>query len=198
MPSLTLYFYTSGSITILRESIKEHFADLTVKVMRRLKTINIDVDDFRVYLTSRFGCGDFISSISSVSEMIDAVTRMQYWDYYNYHALEGIIKYFGKDDSEMIGWMEEYKTRLIAFKATIKIADFIDIKESTYDELIDSADKSFEDHQKLYDRKFYHRLSFKLSRKRKNNIIRVNERCLSYIDELWTSLSDHFLLPPLW
>ncbi len=60
---------------MLTESIRGHFADLTVRVMKRLKTINIDVDDFRVYLTSRFGYDDFISSISSVSEMIDAVTR---------------------------------------------------------------------------------------------------------------------------
>ncbi len=194
-----LYISTSESTetdNILVERIKGHFAELTVRVIERLKTINIDVDNFRVYLTSRFGCGDFISSISSVSEMIDAVTRMQYWDYYNYHALEGIIKYFGKDDSEMIGWMEEYKSRLTAFKATTKIADYIDIKDSTYDELIDHADIPFEDYKKSYDKKFYRRLSFKL-RKSKNNIIRVDERCLSYIDELWTSLSDHFLLPPL-
>ncbi len=177
------------------EHIKGHFADLTVRVRRRLKAINIDVDDFRLYLTSRFGCGDFISSISSVSEVIDAVTRKPLWDYYNYHALEGIIKYFGKDDSEMIGWMEKYKTRLTAFKATTKIADYIDIKDD--DELIYGADIPFKDHQKLYDRKFYHELSFKLSQKRKNNIIRVDERCLSYIDELWKSVSDQFLLPPL-
>ncbi len=178
------------------ESIKGHFAELTVRVIEKLKAMNIDVDNFRVYLTSHFGCGDFISSISSVSKMIEAVTTKRLWDYYNYHALEGIIKYFGKDDSEMIGWMEEYKSRFTSFKATTKIADFIDIKDSTYDELIDRADTLYEDYKKSYNNKFYRRLSFKL-RKSKNSIISVNERCLSYIDELWTSLSDHFLLPSL-
>ncbi len=176
------------------EDIRGHFADLTVKVTRRLKTINIDVDDFRVYLTSRFGCGNFISSISSVSEMIDAVTRKPLWNYYNYLAIEGIIKYFvGKEDSEMIGWMEEYKTRFTAFKVTTKIADYIN--DCTDDELIDNAGETFDDYQKLYDIKFYCTLSLKL--KSKSSILRVDENRLSYIDELWTSISDHFLLPPL-
>ncbi len=192
---LSIYISTSESITIgnmLTESIRGHFADLTVRVMKRLKTINIDVDDFRVYLTSRFGYDDFISSISSVSEMINAVTRKPLWNYYNYHALERIIESFGKDDSEMIGWMEEYKTRLTAFKATTKISDYI--KDCTDDEFMDDADG--EDYQKLYDKKFYRKLSLKL-RESKSNILKVNENCLSYIDELWTSLSDQFLLPPL-
>ncbi len=50
--------------------------------------------------------------------------------------------------------------------------------------------------KKLYDTRFYRKLSLKL-RDDKKSIIKVNENFLSYIDELWTSLSDHFLLPPL-
>ena len=156
--------------------------------------MNIDLDDFRLYLTTHVGCGDFISSISSASEMIEAVTKKRYWNYYNYHALEEIIKCFGKDDSEMIGWMEEYKTRLTAFKATTKIADYI--KNCTDEELMDDADKAFEGYQKLYDRKFYRKLSLKLWDSNDSSI-KVDENCLSYIDELWTSASEHFLLPPL-
>ncbi len=178
------------------ESIRGHFSDLIVRVRKRLEAMNIDVDDFRLYLTSRFGCGDFISSISSVPKIIEAVTRKRYWDYYNYYALEGIIKCFAKDDSEMIGWMEEYKTRLTAFKATTKIADYI--KNCTDEELIDDTDEALKDYQKLYDRKFYCDLSLKLTkRKSKNSIVRVDENSLSYIDELWTSVSKHFLLPHL-
>ena len=179
------------------ESIKGHFAELTVKVIERLKTMNIDVDNFRVYLTSRFGCGDFISSISSVSEMINAVTTKRLWDYYNYHALEGVIKHCGKNDSEMIGWMEEYKIRLTAFKATTKIyiADRNRKDNSLMDNsLMDNPDK---DNQKSYDQRFYSELSVKLRDSKSGSIRKVNENCLSYIDELWTSLSDHFLLPPL-
>ncbi len=57
-------------------------------------------------------------------------------------------------------------------------------------------DTNEEDYQKLYDMKFYRKLSLKL-RKSRSSILKVNENCLSYIDELWTSVSDHFLLPPL-
>ncbi len=126
--------------------------------------------------------------------MIEAVTRKRYWDYYNYYALEEIIKCFGKDDSEMIGWMKEYKTRLTAFKATSKIADYI--KNCTDEELMDDAEEAFEGYQKLYDRNFYRKLSLKL-RDSNNSIVKVDENSLSYIDENWTAMSDHFVLPPL-
>ncbi len=172
------------------ESIKGRFADLTVEVMRKLKTMKIDADDFRLYLISRLKCDNFILSMSSLSEMIEYGTRKRLWDYYNYSALEGIIKYFGKDDSEMIGKMEEYKTRLFAFKAKTKIADYV--KYCT-----DYEVDAFEDYKKLNDREFY-QLSIKLWDSKKNgSTIKVDENCLSYIDELWTSISNHFLLPPL-
>ncbi len=190
-----LLFYAGPTISeTLENDIKGHYSHLIVRVVGKLRERNINVDDFRLYLTSHFGCGDFISSISSVPEIVEAVTRKQYWAYYNYYALEGIIKCFCKDDSEMIGWMKEYKTRLTAFKATTKIADYI--KNCTDEELMDDADEALDDYQKLYDRKFYLKLSLKL-RKSNDSIRRVDENCLSYIDELWTSVSDHFILPPL-
>ncbi len=173
------------------ERISGHFANIIVEVKKRLEAMNMNVDNFRVSLTSHFNGEDFISSISSVSDMIDAMKRKQCWDYYNYQVLEGIIKHFGKDDSEMIGWMEEYKTRLMAFKATTKIADYI--KDCTDDEL-KLNHRANTDYKKLYDRKFYQGLSFNLSRK---STIRIDENCLTYIDEEWTFVSDHFLLPPL-
>ncbi len=90
--------------------------------------------------------------------------------------------------------MEEYKTKLTAFKTTTKIADYI--KGCTDDEFSNNADEALEDYKKLYDTQFYRKLSLKL-RDDKKSIIKVNENFLSYIDELWTSLSVHFLLPPL-
>ncbi len=119
--------------------------------MEKLKAKDINVDDFRFYLTTRLGCGDFISSISSVSEMIQAVTMKRYWDYYNYKALEGIIDYFCKDDSEMTGWMEEYESRLFAFKTTTKIAEYV--KSCTDAELMDDANNEV-----LFDKTFYKKL----------------------------------------
>ena len=126
--------------------------------------------------------------------MIEAVTEKQLWNYYDYYALEGIIKSFAKDDSEMIGWMEEYKTRFTAFKAATKIADYI--KDCTDDELIDNEDEALKDYQKSYDSKFYRELSLKL-RDSENSILKVDENSLSYINEIWTAISAHFLLPPL-
>ena len=177
------------------ESIRGHFAELTLKVGKNLTNMSTNVDDLRVYLTGRFGGVSYSISSSSVSDMIETATRNRLWDYYNYHALEGIIKHVGKDDSVMKGWIEEYKTRLNAFKAATKIAEYI--KGCTEEEILNTADEASEDYRKLYDTKFYRKLSMKLDRKKNDTTIKVTENCLSYIDELWTSISDHFLLPPL-
>ncbi len=91
----------------------------------------------------------------------------------------------------MIGWMKEYKTRLTAFKATTKIADYI--KDCIDEELMDDADEALDGY---HDKQFYRKLAFILWTKHGNNL-KVDENCLSYIDELWTSLSDHFILPRL-
>ncbi len=61
---------------------------------------------------------------------------------------------------------------------------------------MDDADEAFEDYQKLYDRNFYRKLSLKL-KDSNNSIVKVDENSLSYIDENWTVMSDHFILPPL-
>ncbi len=176
----------------LESSIKCSFADLTVRVTRKLSTKYIEPGDLRHFLKCRLECGDIISGISSVPEMIEAVTEKTLWNYYNYHALEGIIKHFATDDMELIGWMEDYKTRLTAFKATTKIADYIE--DCTEDELMaDSVDGKS---NVKYDKVFYQKLSFKLS-EGKYSILKINEKCLSYIDDLWNDISSQFYLPPL-
>ena len=178
---------------MLEKNIRESYSQLVVRVVGKLRDRNINIDDFRLYLTTYFGCGDFISSISSVSEMIVAVTRKPLWNFYNCYVLEGIIKYFCKDDSEMIGWMEEYKTRLSAFKTATKIADYV--KGYADAELMADTDEAINDYE-VYDKKFFVELSFKL-RKNRGSILRVDQNCLLYIDELWTTISSYFLLPSL-
>ncbi len=93
----------------------------------------------------------------------------------------------------MIGWMEEYKTRLFAFKTATKISDYVE--SYTDAELMDDAGEA-NNYYEAYDKRFYVRLSLKL-RENRGSILRVNHNCLLYIDELWTTISRYFLLPPL-
>ncbi len=164
-----------------------------MRVVGKLRDRNINVDDFRLYLKTYLGCGDFISSISSISEIIEAVTRKPLWNFYNCYVLEGIIECFGKDKSEMIGWMGEYKTRLSAFKTATKIADYV--KGYTDAELMADTDEAINDYE-VYDTKLFVKLSLKL-RKNKDSILRVDHNCLLHIDELWTTISSYFILPSL-
>ncbi len=76
---------------MLENDIRESYSQLVVRVVGKLREHNINIDDFRLYLKTHLGCGDSISSISSVSEMIEAATRKPLWNFYNYYALEGIF-----------------------------------------------------------------------------------------------------------
>ncbi len=174
----------------LESSIKSHFASLIVRVAEKL---NIKLENLRLFLISHLGCdGSILSGISSVRGIIETVTEKKLWDYYNYHALEGIIKHFAKDDTDLIEKMEDYKTRLTAFKATTKIADYIE--NCTENELM--ADNVDGISKMKYDKEFYRALSYKL-RESNNSILKINEKCLSHIDDLWNDISAQFYLPPL-
>ena len=89
----------------------------------------------------------------------------------------------------MTGWMEEYESRLFAFKTTTKIAAYV--KSCTDAELMDDANNEV-----LFDRTFYKKLSIKL-RNNENSILKVKQNYLVYIEELWTAISDYFILPPI-
>ena len=183
------YYDLDEKSTINNSSIIFSFADLAIKVAENLSAKKIRPGDLRLLLKCRLGCGDIISGISCVRKMIETVTEKKYWDYYNYHALEGIIKHFAENATELLGRMEDHKTKLTAFKTTTKIADYI--KECTKDELmVDGISKM------KYDKEFNKELSFKL-RDSKDSILKINEKCLSYIDNFWNDISDQFHLPPL-
>ncbi len=81
----------------------------------------------------------------------------------------------------MIGWMEEYKTRLTAFKATTKVCSYLIISRTVQK-------------MNLWEMLMKHLKTIRscMTSNSDNNIkgsiLRVNENCLSYIDELWTSI----------
>ncbi len=79
--------------------------------------------------------------------------------------------------------------QLTAFKATTKIADYI--KDCTEDELMADNAGGIK-----YDKEFYQELSFKL-KESDSSILKINEKCVTYIDEFWKDLSAQFHLPPL-
>ena len=177
-----------GIIRKIQIKIKGSFATLVRKVTRKLKKSDVDMEDFRLYILNLFPPGDIIVDTVSVTDIFEAVSRHQLWDYLNYAPIEEIAKEFGGNDLELRGWIDDYKSELAGFKATTKIVDYI--KLCSDEKEIADSDQSLREDIARYDRRYCRKLTMKLKS-------RVTEKSLDYIDQFWRSIADHFLLPSL-
>ena len=170
--------------------ITAKYAALLTNVYNRLQQKRTDVREFRLFVIARFPPGDCIPQSSDLCELFEAITRNGLWDFLNYQLLEDIVQQFGADDEQMKDWVKEYKAHLAGFKACTKIVHYLAVVES--DSSFDESDSEQPTQPKpaRYDRRYYHKLSLKLK-------VKVTDQSLSYIDDIWRSVSEYLLLPPL-
>ena len=179
---------TGSRTDILKENlakIKQRFARLVGKVSERLERGNIDMKRFRLHISTVFG--NVLTGTESVGDIIEAVSCHKLWDYFCCNPIEEIASEFGGDDSELRGWINDYKSELAGYKAATKIVDYI--KVCDIEEIADSG-QSLRADIKRYDKRYCHKLTVKLKS-------HITEKSLDYIDQLWMSIADHLLLPTL-
>lgn len=176
------------SSEILEENlarIKGSFADLVTEVTEKLERRDIDIKRFRLYIVIVFKGITIAADAVSVTDIMEAVSYHPLWDYSCCTHIEKIAKKFVGDD-ELDKLIRNYKSELAGFKATIKIVDYI--KDCSEKQKIADSRQSLD--KQRYDEHYYCKLTVKLKS-------HVMEKSLDYIDELWTSIADHFLLPSL-
>ena len=173
-----------------KQNISAKYATLLANVYSRLQQKGIDVREFLLFVVARFPPGDCIPHSSDLAEVFEAITRNRLWDFLNYQPLEDIVKHFGGDDQKLNEWVKEYKAHLAGFKACMTIVNYLSEVES--DSSFDESDSEQPTLPKAarYDRRYYRKLSLKLK-------VKVTDQSLSYIDDIWTSVSEYLLLPPL-
>ena len=176
---------------ILKENmakIKHSFATLVGKVTGKLEKRSqaIDMKRFRLHILTVFG--DVIAGALSMPDIMASVSRHQLWDYSCCTPIEKIAEEFGGDDGELREWISSYKSELSGFKATTKIVDYIKVCNEEQD--IADSSQSIKEDMKRFNRLYCRKLTFKL----KSHVV---GKSLGYIDELWRSIADHFLLPSL-
>ena len=169
-----------------KAKIVAKYATLLTDVCGRLQQNGIDMGEFSLFVIARFPPGDCIPHTNDLGEMFKAITRNSLWDFWNYSPLEEIIERFGKGDPQLFLWMNEYKSDVVGFKACTKIVAYLPEVE------FDSSDAEQPAPVKpaKRDYRYYRELSLKLK-------LNVANRSLSFIDDLWSSVSECFLLPPL-
>ena len=164
--------------------IKESFAKLLKDVAEKLKSKELDLEVFRFFVVALFPPGRCIPQSSKVIEIFEAVTMNGLWSYWHYTPVERIVAEYAPNDDEMKGLLDKYRKELSGYKAMTKIADAIELYE--IDEFADPSRRL----TVAFDPAYLQRLSVKLK-------TRVTEKTLEYVDELWVSLAEYFLLPSL-
>ena len=173
-----------------KRNITAKYAALLANVYSRLQQKGIDVRKFRLFVVARFPPGDCIPHTADLAEIFEAITRNRLWDFLNYQPLEDIVQHFGADDEQLKDWVKEYKADLVGFKACTKIVHYLAVVESD-----SSFDESESEQPTLpkparYHHEYYRKLSLKLK-------VKVTDQSLSYIDDVWRSVSEYLLLMPL-
>ena len=172
-----------------KDKIVAKYATLLTDVCGRLQQNGIDMGEFSLFVVARFPPGDCIPHTNDLGEMFKAITRNGLWDFWNYSPLEEIVERFGKGDPQLFLWMNEYKSDVVGFKACTKIVAYLSKVE--FDSFDDSdAEQPAPVKPAKHDYRYYRKLSLKLK-------LNVANRSLSFIDDLWSSVSECFLLPPL-
>ena len=173
-----------------KRSISAKYATLLANVYSTLQQKGIDVREFLLFVVARFPPGDCIPHSGDLAEIFEAITRNRLWDFLNYQPLEDIVQHFVANDEKMNDSMKEYKAHLVGFKACMKIVNYLSEVES--DSSFDESDLEQPTLPKpaRYDRRYYRKLSLKLK-------VKVTDQSLSYIDDIWRSVSEYLLLPPL-
>lgn len=164
------------------KEIKRCFASLVMKVCSKLRTMNINMNDFRLFVDTLF-LDDFLTSAPTMDEIFRAISHKEHWHYLNHDPIEAIIMEFGGEDQELSELISSYELQLSRFKATTKIIDFIKICE--HERQNETEATSIEEYKRNC-----HVLTKKLN-------VNITGKCLDYIDELWRSFVGRFHIPRL-
>ena len=160
--------------------IKVKFGRLVTLTSKKLQNEEIDIEETRLFLISTL-CDNnksFAAELgmaTNFTNLFGTITTHGVWSYNNYDLLECIINEYVP---ELCTAMTDYQKDYVGYTLTTKIEDHIDAVAT-----IPDSENSHPDPE------LFSRLETRIH-------IKLSERTLKYIDELWKSLSMHFVLKP--
>lgn len=170
------------------EEIKGRFAYLLISVQSALEANHVKVEDVRKFVIEMFRCHDDCIPKTNLSDIFNAVSVNNFWNYQHHSPLETLIRNLIPDHRSL---MTQYKERLSGFYATTKLIEYIQEKYLQYDSdtEIDSGTSS----EKSYDTKQYRKLTVKLKMPER----KLTQISMIYVRDLWISFADEFNIPSL-
>ena len=173
------------------QKIKAKFSSLAHEVQSALQSCQVGVNEVYNFLVRCFSQDDWIQNPSSFDQLFNALSVTKLWNYDHYSPLEEIMKKFLPNDAAMKKLVSEYKSHLTGFYTTTKIADFMKVHSSKFEDTEQLQDPQESLRVKTYTLKDYRRLKLTLNLGQR----KVSALTLSYVDELWRSLAEEFDLP---
>ena len=172
------------------QKIKGKFSSLALEVQSALQSCQASVSEVYSFLVRCFSRDDWVQNPSSFDQLFNALSVTKLWHYDHYSPLEEIVKKFLPSDATIKRLMTKYKSHLTGFYTTTKIADFIKVHKSKFEDTEQDMEESLP--VDTYTLKDYRQLKVTLKIGRK-----ISAVTLSYVDELWRSLAEEFDLPSL-
>jgi hypothetical protein len=170
--------------------IKMKFSSLVQEVQSALQSCQVSVNEVYSFLVRCFSRNDWIQNPSNFDQLFNALSVAKLWNYDHYGPLEDITKRFLSDNVAIKNLVFKYKNDLTGFYTTTKIADFIKVHKSKFEDTEQDVEESLP--VDTYTLKDYRQLKVTLNIGRK-----ISKFTLSYVDELWRSLAEEFDLPSL-
>ena len=170
--------------------IKTKFSTLTHEVQLALQSCKVSVNEVYSFLVRCFSRNDWIQNPSNFDQLFNALSVAKLWNYDHYGPLEDITEQYLSNNISINNHVSRYKSDLTGFYTTTKIADFIKVHKSKFEDTQQDTKESLP--VDTYTLKDYRQLKVTLNIGRK-----ISAVTLSYVDELWRSLAEEFDLPSL-
>ena len=133
-----------------------------------------------------------VESARSLDEIFRALSKYRLWDFLNYYLLQSIIEEFASDDDELNGMMKQYQKDLTGYILVVQIQVYLDATQCKYPISASDSDNSDDEVVASIPPQQKNKLFKELTVKVEAN---VTEYTLSYIIDLWQSLTNQFALP---
>ena len=161
-----------------RQAITSKFASLLIHICNKmLKNGDVNIEQLRLFVITLFPPGDCIPhSLTSLTEIFEAITRHGLWDFLHYSPLATIVNVFGANDPDMNKLVQDYMKDLKSYTSMTEITDCIEFVLANPTEPLPAK----------YDPDYNRPVEWK------TNFI---DHTLQYLVEVWKMFSSRYLLP---
>ena len=167
----------------------ESFSHLVTFVGTKLSQKEVDVGEFRSYLTiflQQPSLPVAIPDTTDILTIIESVSEQKLWSYDNYGDIERIANRYLRKDREVCKEIDDHRDMVNNFLATKLIADHIEVK---IPQELRTLKKDSSIGVKRNTKNYYNLLSLKL------HDVNVERKTLAYVRCLWGKLKREFSLP---